>query len=149
MAAGHAGKSQAACACSLLGVSESTSWHLNCPSKPAGTAATLVFYDIGKACPPGWAEHPLRTSGSEIKRRKATSWREMIKGPKQLPATSKSVRSLLRFGICRVQAAWKHKCVANHCRMNNQHANATERRGHLGLKRRKSCERSAVFTSGC
>ena len=29
----------------------------------------------------------------------------------------------------------------------DQHANATERRGHLGLKRRKSFERSAVFTS--
>ncbi len=30
----------------------------------------------------------------------------------------------------------------------DQHANATERRGHLGLKRRKSFERSAVFTAG-
>ena len=30
----------------------------------------------------------------------------------------------------------------------DQHANATERRGHLGLKRRKSLERSAVFASG-
>ncbi len=29
----------------------------------------------------------------------------------------------------------------------NQHTNATERRGHLGLKRRKSFERSVVFTS--
>ena len=29
----------------------------------------------------------------------------------------------------------------------NQHANTTERRGHLGLKRRKSSERSAVFTA--
>ena len=30
----------------------------------------------------------------------------------------------------------------------DQHANATERRGHLGLKRRKSLGRSAVITSG-
>jgi hypothetical protein len=30
----------------------------------------------------------------------------------------------------------------------DQYANATERRGHLGLKRRKSVGRSAVFTSG-
>jgi hypothetical protein len=35
------------------------------------------------------------------------------------------------------------------CRKSiNQHANATERRGHLRLKRRRSFERSAVFTSG-
>ncbi len=33
-------------------------------------------------------------------------------------------------------------------KLMNQHANATERRGHLGLKRRKSFERSAVFTAG-
>ena len=30
----------------------------------------------------------------------------------------------------------------------DQDANATERRGHLGLKRRKSVERSAVIASG-
>ena len=30
----------------------------------------------------------------------------------------------------------------------DQHVNATERRGHLGLKRRKSAERSAVIASG-
>jgi hypothetical protein len=35
------------------------------------------------------------------------------------------------------------------CRKSiNQHANATERRGHFRLKRRRSFERSAVFTSG-
>ena len=33
--------------------------------------------------------------------------------------------------------------------VKNQHANATERRGHLGLKRRTSFGRSAVITSGC
>jgi hypothetical protein len=30
-------------------------------------------------------------------------------------ASCASVRRFLRFVICRVQAAWKHKCVANDC----------------------------------